>query len=212
MRSPSPSPAKRRWGRVAHGMTLDDYMHTIGLHTGGAVRASLGIASNLRNVEASTSPLSSSTSPTHTRRRPPAHGLLTSPAPTRGRGAGVDAVQASLVRPSSRERDSRPRRARRSSPHARVRAVRRTLRVVAESPRSRSATRSPSPMTGWAAAPPLGVGVATGPHCLRPARRTVLLHLGTSVLVCHRAPGGATRKPHADGTDAWVRRHPGGHA
>ena len=35
----------------AHGMTLDDYMRTIGLHTGGAVRASLGLASNLRDVE-----------------------------------------------------------------------------------------------------------------------------------------------------------------
>ncbi len=35
----------------AHGMTLDDYMHTIGLPTGGAVRASLGLASNLRDVE-----------------------------------------------------------------------------------------------------------------------------------------------------------------
>ena len=35
----------------AHGMTLDDYMHTIGLHTGGAVRASLGLASNLHDVE-----------------------------------------------------------------------------------------------------------------------------------------------------------------
>ena len=35
----------------AHGMTLDDYMHTIGLHTAGAIRASLGIASNLPDIE-----------------------------------------------------------------------------------------------------------------------------------------------------------------
>ena len=32
-------------------MTLDDYMHTIGLHTAGAIRASLGIASNLPDIE-----------------------------------------------------------------------------------------------------------------------------------------------------------------
>jgi selenocysteine lyase/cysteine desulfurase len=35
----------------AHGMTLDDYMRAIGLHTGGAIRASLGLASNLADVE-----------------------------------------------------------------------------------------------------------------------------------------------------------------
>jgi selenocysteine lyase/cysteine desulfurase len=35
----------------AHGMTLDDYMHAVGLHTGGAIRASLGLASNLPDVE-----------------------------------------------------------------------------------------------------------------------------------------------------------------
>jgi selenocysteine lyase/cysteine desulfurase len=35
----------------AHGMTLDDYLNAVGLHTGGAIRASLGIASNLRDVE-----------------------------------------------------------------------------------------------------------------------------------------------------------------
>ena len=34
-----------------HGMILDDYMHAIGLASGGAIRASLGIASNLRDVE-----------------------------------------------------------------------------------------------------------------------------------------------------------------
>jgi selenocysteine lyase/cysteine desulfurase len=35
----------------AHGMTLDDYMRAIGLHSGGAIRASLGLASNLADVE-----------------------------------------------------------------------------------------------------------------------------------------------------------------
>ena len=34
-----------------HGMILDDYMSAIGLASGGAIRASLGIASNLRDVE-----------------------------------------------------------------------------------------------------------------------------------------------------------------
>ena len=32
-------------------MILDDYMRAIGLASGGAIRASLGIASNLRDVE-----------------------------------------------------------------------------------------------------------------------------------------------------------------
>jgi hypothetical protein len=35
----------------AHGMTLDDYVHAIGLHTGGAIRASLRVASNLDDVQ-----------------------------------------------------------------------------------------------------------------------------------------------------------------
>jgi selenocysteine lyase/cysteine desulfurase len=34
-----------------HGMILDDYMRAIGLASGGAIRASLGIASNLADVE-----------------------------------------------------------------------------------------------------------------------------------------------------------------
>jgi molybdenum cofactor sulfurtransferase len=34
-----------------HGMILDDYMRAIGLASGGAIRASLGIASNLQDVE-----------------------------------------------------------------------------------------------------------------------------------------------------------------
>ncbi len=34
-----------------HGMILDDYMRAVGLASGGAIRASLGIASNLRDVE-----------------------------------------------------------------------------------------------------------------------------------------------------------------
>jgi selenocysteine lyase/cysteine desulfurase len=34
-----------------HGMILEDYMRAIGLASGGAIRASLGIASNLRDVE-----------------------------------------------------------------------------------------------------------------------------------------------------------------
>ena len=39
-------------GEFGDGMTLDDYMEVIGLPTGGAVRASLGIASNSRDVAA----------------------------------------------------------------------------------------------------------------------------------------------------------------
>jgi selenocysteine lyase/cysteine desulfurase len=35
----------------SHGMTLDDYVRALGLHTGGAIRASLGIASNLADVQ-----------------------------------------------------------------------------------------------------------------------------------------------------------------
>jgi selenocysteine lyase/cysteine desulfurase len=35
----------------AHGMTLDAYLHAVGLHTGGAIRASLGVASNLSDVQ-----------------------------------------------------------------------------------------------------------------------------------------------------------------
>ncbi len=38
-------------GEFGDGMTLDDYMEVIGLPTGGAVRASLGIASNSRDVQ-----------------------------------------------------------------------------------------------------------------------------------------------------------------
>ncbi len=38
-------------GEFGDGMTLDDYMDVIGLPTGGAVRASLGIASNSRDVQ-----------------------------------------------------------------------------------------------------------------------------------------------------------------
>ena len=35
----------------ADGMTLDDYIDVDGLPTGGAVRASLGLASNLADIE-----------------------------------------------------------------------------------------------------------------------------------------------------------------
>jgi selenocysteine lyase/cysteine desulfurase len=35
----------------AHGMTLDDYRDAIGLPTGGAIRASLGLASNFQDVQ-----------------------------------------------------------------------------------------------------------------------------------------------------------------
>jgi hypothetical protein len=38
-------------GEFGDGMTLDDNMEVIGLPTGGAVRASLGIASNSRDIE-----------------------------------------------------------------------------------------------------------------------------------------------------------------
>ena len=38
-------------GEFGDGMILDDYMEVIGLPTGGAVRASLGIASNSRDVQ-----------------------------------------------------------------------------------------------------------------------------------------------------------------
>jgi molybdenum cofactor sulfurtransferase len=37
-------------GELDAGMTLDDYLRTIGLHSGGAIRASLGIASNFADV------------------------------------------------------------------------------------------------------------------------------------------------------------------
>jgi selenocysteine lyase/cysteine desulfurase len=38
-------------GEFGHGMLLDDYMRAIGLASGGAIRASLGLASNLADVE-----------------------------------------------------------------------------------------------------------------------------------------------------------------
>jgi selenocysteine lyase/cysteine desulfurase len=38
-------------GEFSEGMTLDDYVETIGLPSGGAVRASLGIASNAADLE-----------------------------------------------------------------------------------------------------------------------------------------------------------------
>ena len=38
-------------GEFGDGMTLDDYVHAIGLPSGGAVRASLGLASNFADVE-----------------------------------------------------------------------------------------------------------------------------------------------------------------
>ena len=38
-------------GEFGEGMTLDDYVDAIGLPSGGAVRASLGLASNLADVE-----------------------------------------------------------------------------------------------------------------------------------------------------------------
>ena len=37
-------------GEFGEGMTLDDYVREIGLPSGGAVRASLGIASNFSDV------------------------------------------------------------------------------------------------------------------------------------------------------------------
>jgi selenocysteine lyase/cysteine desulfurase len=37
-------------GEFGEGMTLDDYVQAIGLHSGGAIRASLGIASNFADV------------------------------------------------------------------------------------------------------------------------------------------------------------------
>jgi selenocysteine lyase/cysteine desulfurase len=38
-------------GEFGHGMILDDYMRAIGLASGGAIRASLGLASNLADVQ-----------------------------------------------------------------------------------------------------------------------------------------------------------------
>ena len=38
-------------GEFGEGMTLEDYVHAIGLPSGGAVRASLGLASNFADVE-----------------------------------------------------------------------------------------------------------------------------------------------------------------
>jgi selenocysteine lyase/cysteine desulfurase len=38
-------------GEFGEGMTLDDYVRAIGLPSGGAVRASLGLASNLADIE-----------------------------------------------------------------------------------------------------------------------------------------------------------------
>ena len=38
-------------GEFGEGMTLDDYIEAIGLPSGGAVRASLGIASNRADIE-----------------------------------------------------------------------------------------------------------------------------------------------------------------
>lgn len=38
-------------GEFGEGMTLDDYVQTIGLPSGGAVRASLGIATNNADIE-----------------------------------------------------------------------------------------------------------------------------------------------------------------
>jgi molybdenum cofactor sulfurtransferase len=38
-------------GEFGHGMILDDYMREIGLASGGAIRASLGLASNLADVQ-----------------------------------------------------------------------------------------------------------------------------------------------------------------
>ena len=52
-------------GEFGKGMTLDDYIHAIGLPSGGAIRASLGIATNAPTSTASpASPPNSSTSPT----------------------------------------------------------------------------------------------------------------------------------------------------
>jgi selenocysteine lyase/cysteine desulfurase len=38
-------------GEFGHGMLLDDYMRAIGLASGGAIRASLGLASNFADVQ-----------------------------------------------------------------------------------------------------------------------------------------------------------------
>jgi molybdenum cofactor sulfurtransferase len=38
-------------GEFADGMTLDDYIRAIGLPSGGAVRASLGLASNFADID-----------------------------------------------------------------------------------------------------------------------------------------------------------------
>jgi selenocysteine lyase/cysteine desulfurase len=38
-------------GEFGHGMSLDDYMRAIGLPSGGAIRASLGLASNFADVQ-----------------------------------------------------------------------------------------------------------------------------------------------------------------
>jgi molybdenum cofactor sulfurtransferase len=37
-------------GKFGDGMTLDDYVRAIGLHSGGAIRASLGLASNFKDL------------------------------------------------------------------------------------------------------------------------------------------------------------------
>ena len=38
-------------GEFGEGMTLDDYVAALGLHSGGAIRASLGLASNLADLD-----------------------------------------------------------------------------------------------------------------------------------------------------------------
>ena len=38
-------------GEFGHGMTLDDYVEAIGLPSGGAIRASLGLASNQADID-----------------------------------------------------------------------------------------------------------------------------------------------------------------
>jgi len=37
-------------GEFGEAMTLDDYVTTLGLHSGGAIRASFGLASNLADL------------------------------------------------------------------------------------------------------------------------------------------------------------------
>ena len=63
-------------GEFGDGMTLDDYIHAIGLPSGGAVRASLGLASNLADIErfAAVRRTSSSTSATCPDDLPPRSG------------------------------------------------------------------------------------------------------------------------------------------